>query len=179
MARGSGTHGAGNDTITAGIVGYRTDFDKGGTDTIDLSMYSSGAYLNMGVNITGAGHLVGVIMGLDDAYNTIVVAGNPTSLRWLYGEYENASGSSAGDLIIGNTLSNVIGAGGGDDEITGGAGNDAIYGGVGSDTAHFGGSRSGYTLSWASSYWQVSGADGVDQLYDVEYAKFNDQLLDL
>ncbi len=146
---GLGTHGAGNDTIVAGTAGYRTYFDIGGEDTIDLSMYSlfGGAYLHMGVSIVGAPHLVGVGMSLYDAQNTIVLAGDPAHLRWFYGEYENAVGSSAGDLIIGNSLDNVLqGQAGGDviadlggnDVILGGTGDDQLQGGPGNDTYQFG-----------------------------------------
>ncbi len=130
---GSGTHGFGNDTITAGNAGYRTYFDKGGIDTIDLSMYTDGAYLNMGVTITGAAHLVGVGMSLDDARNTIVLGGDPAHLRWFYGEYENAIGSLNVDGILGNALDNVIDGQGGDDVIDGGDGNDTLNGGGGKD----------------------------------------------
>ena len=59
---GVGTTGAENSLIQAGNYGYRTYFDKGGLDTVDLTLYESGAYFNMGVDISGASHLVGVLM---------------------------------------------------------------------------------------------------------------------
>ena len=139
---GPGTSGSGNDTINAGTVGYRTYFDTGGIDTVDLTFYTEAAYLHMGVSITGAAHLVGVAMSKFDALNTIVSGGNPANLRWLYGEYENAIGSSADDFITGNSLANKIdgrGAGdflfgeGGNDDISGGDGDDIMYGGDGDD----------------------------------------------
>jgi len=140
---GKGTSGSGNDTIVAGTDGYRTYFDKGGIDTIDLSQYTQGAYLNMGTSITGAGHMVGVAMSYYDGVNTIVKDGDPVSLRWLYGEYENATGSANDDLIAGNSLANnikggngndFIGGQGGDDVMAGDTGNDSLEGGAGNDT---------------------------------------------
>ena len=82
----------------------------------------------MGQTIDSASHLVGVVMSVNDANTTIVNGGSPNSLRWLYGEFENAKGSNANDLIIGNGLSNII---------YGGLGDDAIFGGAGTDTVLF------------------------------------------
>jgi serralysin len=135
---GAGTSGSGNDTINAGTAGYRTYFDTGGVDTVDLTSYTDAAYLNMGVSITGAAHLVGVAMSLFDAKNTIVDGGNPANLRWLYGEYENAIGSTSTDLIAGNILNNKIDGRAGDDSIFGEGGDDDISGGDGSDNMYGG-----------------------------------------
>jgi Ca2+-binding RTX toxin-like protein len=149
---GDGTTGAGNDTIPVGTAGYRTYFDKGGVDTIDMSSYTEGAYLNMGVTIAGATHLVGVAMNAHDAAHTILDGGDPAHLRWFYGEFENARGSAWGDLIVGSALSNsVSGMDGndvllgeaGDDSLSGGAGNDDMAGGAGNDVFDWDGSERG------------------------------------
>ena len=131
--RGTGTSGLGSDTITAGTAGYRTYFDLGGNDTIDMKNYDEGCYLNMGVQIIGASHLVGVGMSLYDARTTVVNQGNPGHLRWFYGEYENASGSHLTDAIIGNSLPNSISGADGDDFLDGEEGNDTLNGGNGDD----------------------------------------------
>jgi Ca2+-binding RTX toxin-like protein len=131
---GAGTHGSGNDVIEAGTAGYRTYFDVGGTDTIDLSMYTSGAYLHMGTTITDAAYLVGVAMSSQDARSTISAAQSPANLRWFYGSYENALGGAADDWIIGNAFNN---------EIVGGAGADLLSGGDGSDTFRFNANANG------------------------------------
>ncbi len=89
---GAGTTGAGNDFISAGTMGYRTYFDKGGIDTIDVSLYTSGCYLNMGTAIVGASHQVGVLTNIQDTSN-LFNGISPASLRWLYGDYENVIGS--------------------------------------------------------------------------------------
>ncbi len=155
---GAGTHGSGNDTITAGNAGYRTYFDKGGIDTIDLSMYTDGAYLNMGVTITGAAHLVGVAMSVYDAENTIIYAGDPAHLRWFYGEYENATGSLNIDFIQGNALDNVIDGQGGGDFIGGGDGNDTLNGGDGNDELY---GEAGNDLF----DWDANSRGGADTMY--------------
>jgi Ca2+-binding RTX toxin-like protein len=123
---GAGTHGAGDDVIQAGTAGYRTYFDVGGIDTIDLTMYSSGAYLHMGTSITDAEYLVGVAMSTQDARLTIAQARSPANLRWFYGSYENVIGGAADDWIIGNHLDNVIFGGAGQDLMTGGGGQDVF-----------------------------------------------------
>jgi serralysin len=168
---GSGTTGAGNDTIQAGNAGYRTYFDKGGIDTIDLSAwYSDGAYLNMGVSITGASHLVGVGMSLLDAETTITFGGDPQHLRWYYGEYENAIGASGGDLIIGNVLSNVISGLAGADIIEGGGGNDALSGGDGNDRLL--GEDGDDILDGGFDFDTLDGGSGVDTA-DYRFFNFN------
>ena len=126
---GTGTSGAGNDTITPGasigVGAYRTYFDLGGTNTVNLVNYSSGAYFNMGTTITGASHLVGVSMSIDD-YKKMISAGSPSSLRWYYGEFQNALGSSGNDYIVGNDLNNLIDAISGIDKVDGGGGNNTL-----------------------------------------------------
>ncbi|MEI6702857.1 MAG: hypothetical protein WCL71_04890 [Deltaproteobacteria bacterium] len=182
---GSGTTESGNDKITPGNAGYRTYFDTGGIDTIDLSGYTNdmndtnGAYLNMGEVIDGAAHLVGVSMSLDDS-NTIKNGGNPTSLRWFYGEFEKAIGSSQADVIYGTDFANDIKGGGGNDTITGGPGDDYIDGGLGIDTAVYSGVRANYVISPAPQGFTVSSAaEGTDTLTNVEFAQFSNQTIQL
>jgi Ca2+-binding RTX toxin-like protein len=131
---GPGTSGAGDDIIRAGTAGYRTYFDTGGTDTVDLALYEEGAYLNLGVTITGADYPVGVAMSLYDALNTVVNAGDPAHLRWLYGHFENASGSAFGDFLLGSAAGNRIDGLQGPDYLFGDAGNDTLAGGAGADS---------------------------------------------
>jgi len=185
---GSGTTGTGDDTITPGNAGYRTYFDKGGMDSIDLSVYPDGAYLNMGEVITGAGHLVGVSMGLDDS-DTIKNGGDPASLRWFYGEFENATGSSQADIIYGTDSANdikggdgndTIYAGGGNDIISGDFGYDYIDGDAGIDTAVYSGARANYSITPAANgFTIISVTEGTDATTNVEFAKFSDQMIPL
>ena len=168
---GGGTSGGGNDVITpggdGGVNSYRTYFDTGGTDTINLANYAQGAYLNMGTTIAGAAHWVGVAMSAADSNAMANLGKDPASLRWFYGEYENAVGSAAADVIVGNALNNSI---------DGQGGNDTIDGGAGIDTALYAGPRLNYTLSKTSNGFSLAdgtGAAGIDTLKNVERLKFS------
>jgi len=176
---GHGSSGSGDDTITAGssvgVGSYRTYFDTGGNDTINLANYASGAHLHMGTTIVGATHLVGVSMSTGDAAFMIDSGGSPSSLRWYYGEYENAEGSAAADTLIGNALNNLIHGGGGNDTLEGSLGNDTLAGGTGTDTARFAGARADYMLAPIATGWILSGPDGTDTLTGMEAALFSDQ----
>jgi len=191
---GAGSTGAGNDTIapgsTGGVVAYRTYFDTGGLDLIDLKNYATGAYLHMGTAIAGASYPVGVSMSLADE-KLMVSGSDPTSLRWFYGDFENASGSPGADLIVGNALNNSItgnegndtlSGAEGQDTLTGGAGNDTLDGGPGLDTAVFSDNLSSYkvqnsTIQQTISVTGLVGADGVDILSNIERLKFSDTTL--
>jgi Ca2+-binding RTX toxin-like protein len=166
---GSGTSGLGADTITPGgslgVNSYRTYYDLGGNNTVNLENYSSGAFFNMGTTIIGANHLVGVSMAMTD-YLTMSSAGNPTSLRWFYGEFQNAKGSLGNDYIVGNSLANTI---------TGGGGNDIIDGGIGVDTAILNGLRSSYTVkATPNNSYTFIGGDGTDTFSNIELFQFAD-----
>ena len=168
---GGGTSGAGNDVITpggdGGVNSFRTYFDTGGTDTVNLANYATGAFFNMGTTITDASHWVGVSMSTADASGMATLGKDPASLRWFYGEYENATGSAAADSIIGNALNNAI---------DGRGGNDTLDGGAGTDTALYSGPRSNYALAKTSTGFtlnDVTGAAGIDSLQNVERLKFS------
>ncbi len=161
---GFGTHGSGNDSITAGTVGYRTYFDTGGNDTVVGSLHSSGVYINLGQTIVGADHLVGIVMSSADSEETIVNGGSPSSLRWLYGEYENAIGSEGDDLIVGNLFNNDIYCAKGD---------DYIYAGDGIDTVFFNDNFVDCSFSLSGNGLVVQTmSEGRDVLFDVERVAF-------
>lgn len=178
--QGSGSSGAGNDLIQAGNYGYRTYFDTGGTDTVDVSMYESGCYLNMGRSIVGASYQVGLITSYADTIR-LFAGSNPQSLRWLYGEYENAIGSIATDGILGNSLDNIIQSGGGNDYVKGGGGNDTIDCGDGiGDICAYDLSMSNYNIAYFNGIFTLtalSGTEGIDTLTNVESFQFFDQTI--
>ncbi|MFA6310408.1 MAG: hypothetical protein WCV99_22045, partial [Sterolibacterium sp.] len=199
---GSGTSATGNDVIApggkGGVAAYRTYFDRGGIDTVDLVNYPSGAYLHMGTSIVGAAHPVGVSMSRDDEYSMVVLERDPASLRWFYGDYENAIGSAGNDHIVGNSLNNTIGgqagddtldgqtgddsiAGGdGNDNLSGGSGNDTLDGGAGIDTAVFAGRMADYSVSaGAHAVKDNVGAGRTDTLIAIERLQFSDTKLAL
>ena len=184
---GIGSTGKTNNTITpgasGGVVAYRTYFDTGGTDVIDLQNYQSGAYLHMGTTIIGANYYVGVSMSLADQ-KLMAGGSDPSSLRWFYGEFENGTGSEKADVIIGNALSNVIFGAGGNDQVTGGAGNDTLNGGLGLDIVVFSSAISAYKIqhNLSQDNWVVFdslGDEGTDTLVDVERIQFSNTYLAL
>lgn len=201
---GGGTSGSGNDAISpggkGGVAAYRTYFDTGGIDLIDLVNYSLGAYLHMGTPIDGAAYPVGVSMSRDDENSMIVLNHDPASLRWFYGDYEDALGSGANDHIVGNALDNsingqsgndsidgqagndLLSGGDGNDTLSGGAGNDTLDGGAGIDTAAFSGSRTDYLFTTNGAGYAVkvkAGDAGTDVLSAIERVGFSDTKLAL
>ena len=177
---GAGTTGPGNDIIEAGNVGYRTYFDTGGIDTIDLNFYYDGAYLDMGEDITGVPQKVGVGMSLEDGLNTIYHGGNPQHLRWFYGGYENAIGSASDDLIVDNSLDNSVSGREGNDFVILRGGNDTFDGGDGYDIVEYLNNYADYAITYnfaTASFTvldRVQGRDGVDLMTSVEEFEFAD-----
>lgn len=168
---GKGSSAPGDNTFTpgstAGVNSYRTYFDSVGNDSVNLSNYSQGAYIHLGTSIIGANELVGVTMNISD-YRLMTNAQSPQSLRWLYGQYENAIGSISSDLIIGNVVNNVL---------TGNGGNDLMDGGLGIDTAQYSGKISEYRGSLATQSVisdTVANRDGIDTIVGVERLRFSD-----
>jgi len=163
------------------VSAYRTYFDTGGLDGVNLQNYQSGAYMHMGTTISGASHLVGVSMSLADQ-KIMSSGGDPISLRWFYGEFENASGSEKADVIIGNSLDNSIFGAAGDDRLTGGSGNDSLDGGTGQDIAIFSSKIDQFKIQNNSSTaeWVITdtlGYEGTDTLRSIERIKFSDTSL--
>jgi Ca2+-binding RTX toxin-like protein len=129
---------------------YRTIYDAGGVDTLDLSgltrgsnidlapgAYSSVAYFSVADQITAASRrfpdaaeFIGDVfkdLG-DEAYtwsNNLGIALNTT--------IENVSGGLGADTITGNSAANLINGGAGDDFIRGLDGDDAVDGAAGAD----------------------------------------------
>ena len=82
---GGGTSGAANDVITpggdGGVSSFRTYFDTGGADTVNLANYAAGAYLHMGTTITRAPYPVDVSMSAADRNAVVNLGKDPGSLR--------------------------------------------------------------------------------------------------
>jgi Ca2+-binding RTX toxin-like protein len=91
---------------------------------------------------------------------------------------ENLIGGKAGDTLVGDAQANVIDGHTGNDSITGGGGNDTLDGGEGQDTAVYALAASNYTVTATATGYQVaakSGAEGTDQLRQVESLQFADR----
>ena len=81
-------------------------------------------------------------------------------------------GTSSGDSLIGTADNDTINGAAGDDMITGSAGNDLIDGGAGTDTAIFSAAQSAYRFGFRDGVMMIKGADGIDQLKNIELVKF-------
>ena len=110
--------GAGNDAIHS--FGGADEIDGGtGTDTLLLTATPVGTEVTL--DETGSG--------------TVVINGADAD---VFSNFENVTGSAAGDdVLTGNQIDNVLNGNGGDDILTGGLGNDTLIGGEGTDTADF------------------------------------------
>ena len=97
------------------------------------------------------------------------------------------TGNSGANVITGNDENNslaglegadVLKGAAGDDSLDGGAGDDTMDGGVGVDMAviHLNRSQSTITRN-ADGSLTLASAEGVDRISNVEYLKFNDQLV--
>ncbi|GAB2846407.1 hypothetical protein GCM10027277_13440 [Pseudoduganella ginsengisoli] len=94
----------------------------------------------------------------------------------------NACGGEGNDVLIANAAGSALRGMGGNDTLASGAGNDTLDGGAGTDTAIFSGTRARYTVARTGSGCTVqdtSGADGVDQLSNIERLQFADATVGL
>ncbi|MGI3187265.1 Hint domain-containing protein [Nioella aestuarii] len=102
--------------FTANTTPFLTIYDGGGTDTIDLSGYSSAQTLNL---TEGTFSDIGGFVGnMSIAYGAVI---------------ENAIGGSGDDTITGNSAANTITGGAGADTINAGDGDDTINALIGAD----------------------------------------------
>jgi serralysin len=127
---------------------FQTIWDGGGTDTYDLSNYSTNLSINLNpgyhsvfsavqLAYLGGGPNSGYARG--NVFNALQYQGDTRSL------IENAKGGSGNDDMLGNAANNVLYGNDGDDDLTGFGGDDALLGGTGDD-------------------W-LDGHIGVDQMY--------------
>jgi hypothetical protein len=106
-----------------------TIWDGAGTDTLDLSGFTTGSRIDL--------HS-GTSSDCDGMTNNIWIAYNCN--------IENAVGTSGNDTIVGNDLGNSLSGGAGVDTITGGTGADTLYGGLGNDTLTGGAANDKFTF---------------------------------
>ncbi|WP_052272475.1 M10 family metallopeptidase [Leisingera sp. ANG-M7] len=145
-----------------GNVIFATIWDGGGTDTYDLSAYSS----NLNVNLTPGGYsnfgssqtanLGRGNYAKGNIYNALQYQGDERSL------IENVIAGSGNDSVTGNAAANTLHGEGGNDTLSGGGGGDRLWGGTGNDSLLGG---DGNDRLW--------GMDGSDRQYGGEG---NDQL---
>ena len=125
-----------------------TIWDGDGTDTIDLSGWSTSSTLSL---------TAGSYSSVNNMTYNLAIAYDV--------DIENAIGGSGDDTLGGNDLDNVITGNAGNDTITGHFGDDTLYGGEGNDTLEGGGGSdllnggAGYDRA---AYTGASAGVGVD-----------------
>jgi len=153
------------DTVYTFDPGYSviltTIWDGGGTDTYNLSNYTTG--LSIDLTPGGWSSFGGQYALLDLSTDTYAAAnlataylfeGDPRSL------IENVSGGTGNDLITGNQTDNTLDGGGGDDTLNGGTGTDTLVGDGGADSLI--GGDGGDTLSGGAGDDVLTGGAGND-----------------
>ncbi|PDS77016.1 M10 family metallopeptidase, partial [Rhizobium sp. L43] len=116
---------------------FATIWDGGGTDTYDLSAYTTGLKIDLragGCSVFSQSQLADLGGGPNNGYargnifNALLYHGNVASL------IENVQAGSGNDTIIGNEADNTLWGNAGNDSLSGGSGNDTLIGGTGNDT---------------------------------------------
>ncbi len=113
---------------------FATIWDGGGTDTYDLSAYTTDLQIDLApgsaslFSAAQASNLGDGRSARGNIYNALTAGGSNASL------IENAIGGSGNDTIKGNDAINTLKGEGGNDRLDGGAGADILVGGTGDDT---------------------------------------------
>ena len=124
---------AGDDTLIGGLGNDSFVFNTGsplGTDTLDESAGGLDT-LDFSTSTT-----LGVTVNLGTA-TTQVVNANLSLILGADNTFENITGGSLNDVLIGNALANTLTGNAGNDTLTGGAANDSLTAGLGDDTYLF------------------------------------------
>lgn len=153
---------------------FRTVWDGDGTDTYDLSNYST----KLSIDLSPGGWSDFDVGGasqravLDDwSLTTQYARGHLFNALEYHGDarslIENAIGGTGDDIILGNAADNAL---------TGGDGDDSLTGGAGSDTAVYSGNAADYTVTAIPGGYHIvrngGGGEGADDLYGVEFLQF-------
>ncbi|MCB2072370.1 MAG: hypothetical protein H6917_02115 [Novosphingobium sp.] len=155
---------------------YLTIFDAGGEDTIDLSAYGSGAYVELPNYFISDYQYApfGLVTTIDDGLS-IADGFSPQTLAWILGEIEEVIGSAFDDIIRGSDFSDVISAAAGDDVIIGNLGSDQIDGGSGDDTVRYFFNYSDFQIGFDGEVCLVTDPFGdTDALTNIEWLDFDD-----
>ncbi len=141
-----------------GNVIFATIWDGGGTDTYDLSAYTSDLEIDLRPGMhsvfdeTQLADLDSFYSGTETArgsiFNALQYQGDERSL------IENAIGGTGNDEIIGNDAGNLLEGGAGLDTLEGGSGFDTLHGGDGVDL-----------LRGGPQFDRLFGNDGADTLH--------------
>jgi Ca2+-binding RTX toxin-like protein len=169
---------------------FMTIWDGNGTDTYDLSNYSTGVSINLqpGEWTTTSTDQLADLDGGGDRTSGLA-RGNVANALLFQGDtrsmIENAIGGAGSDTLVGNDLGNsLIGNAGndslagllGDDILEGGSGNDLIDGGDGIDTVNYTSSPSSVfaNLDATNAYSNTSGANDLEPTFTVGAGQASD-----
>ncbi|WP_342117708.1 matrixin family metalloprotease [Pseudoduganella sp. OTU4001] len=103
------------------------------------------------------------------------------ALKWLYGGDGLAgalgvNSTTGARYLAGTSVADTLTGTAFNDKLEGNGGNDVLNGGAGNDIAVYNGLSTAYTLlRTGASTWQVSGAEGVDLLSNIEMLQFTDR----
>ncbi len=146
-----------------------TIFDSGGTDTLNLSGWSSKSTINLEA---------GAFSSANAMTNNIAIAYGVVIENAVAGSGSDAlTGNGAGNRLDGGAGNDTIGGGAGDDFLTGGTGNDSLDGGSGFDTAVYSGAFASYTFtlnSVSGAITVVNATTGTDVATNIESFQFSD-----
>ena len=151
--------GSGNDTLEGG-PGADTLIGGPGMDTADYSASAAAVSVNLLTGLGSGGDAQGDILG--GIENIVGSAFNDT-----------LTGDNGGNALDGRSGNDTLNGGAGSDIIFGGLGNDIIKGDAGVDTAGFVGFSREYSIGFNGAR-TVNGAEGFDQLTDIENIQFAD-----
>lgn len=167
----------------SGNIIFRTIWDGNGTDTYDLSNFTT----NMDIDLTPG------------SYTDLDVGGNSqrATLDWRDGDYadghiynalqyngdvrsliENATGGSGNDTFTGNAANNILLGNGGNDTFNASIGNDTINGGIGTDLVIYNYNISEFLVYLVDSVTvqlQHIAGDWIDTVLNVESFQFTNQ----
>ncbi|AXS41375.1 M10 family metallopeptidase [Breoghania sp. L-A4] len=185
------------DTLVNGAVAidaggnriFATVWDGGGTDTYDLSSYTTALMLDLRPgehSVFSAVQLAYLGDGNYSRGNIFNALQYQSDTRSLI---ENAIGGSGDDTITGNAANNTLQGGNGADMLYGGLGNDTLEGGAGADLldgqggwdmASYAGSSAAVTVNLGDGLTETGGDAEGDQLLRIEHLEgsvFHDTLI--
>ncbi|MCM2474093.1 protease [Rhizobium sp. CG5] len=145
---------------------FRTIWDGNGSDTYDLSNYTTNLQIDLRpgqwstfaqaqlADLDGGSRATNLARG--NLANALLYSGDIRSL------IENAVGGSGNDTITGNDANNGLTGGGGTDTLNGGLGDDTLNGGTGDDVLN--GGLGNDTLNGGADNDVLNGGPGNDVL---------------
>ncbi|WP_396189469.1 DUF4214 domain-containing protein [Flavobacterium sp.] len=153
-------------------------YDAGGTDTLNLSGYSSAS-------------IVDLIGGVDHFSSCNGMTGNIEIARGIV--IENAITGAGADQLIGNSVANWLQSGAGNDVLQGGEGNDSLQGAAGNDILEGGAGINLAVVQGLRNEYQIASGgaerftltdsvltrDGIDSFYQIQRVKFADTFVGL